>query len=72
MLAPEYHPKAFNNWGIFYPVILQNGKIAGNWNKSTRKKEMDVVYTYFEGYMRDNANLLQKAVERYKAFYTCQ
>lgn len=30
VLPLEHHPKAFNRFGTFYPVILYNGKIIGN------------------------------------------
>jgi len=37
-LSLEDYPKAFNNFGIFYPVILYNGQIVGNWKKSIKKR----------------------------------
>ena len=46
VLAPEYYRKAFNTFGIFYPVILYNGKIVGNWNKSAKKKQFGIFILY--------------------------
>jgi len=37
-LSLEDYPKAFNNFDIFYPVILYNGQIVGNWKKSIKKR----------------------------------
>lgn len=72
VLAPDHHPKAFNSWGIFYPVILYDGKIIGNWKKSAAKKALDVAYTFFEGHACEDSALIEKAVERYKKFYACK
>ena len=38
----EHHHKAFNTFGIFYPVILYEGRIVGNWNKASKKKAVTV------------------------------
>jgi len=42
VLAPEYRNHAHNNNGTFYPVVVKNGEICGNWNpyKSTLQTEM--------------------------------
>ncbi len=39
--------KLFNTFGIFYPVILYNGKIVGNWNKSAKKKRFGIESSFF-------------------------
>lgn len=72
VLASDHHPKAFNNWGIFYPVILYDGKIIGNWKKSAAKKTLNVAYTFFDGHACEDSALLEKAIERYKMFYACK
>ena len=33
-LDPKHQPKAFNRFGTFYPVILADGKIVGNWQNN--------------------------------------
>lgn len=68
VLALEHHPKAFNNFGIFYPVILYQGKVVGNWKKTGVKKQPQVSVSFFEPDFRPDDVLLQKAQERYLSF----
>lgn len=68
VLQPEHHPKAFNNFGTFYPVILHKGKIVGNWNKVTRKGVLTVETSFFDPKTRINQKLLEKAAKRYLHF----
>lgn len=32
VLRAEHAPAAHNRWGIFYPVVLAAGRVAGNWS----------------------------------------
>ena len=36
VLPKEHYPKAFTNNGLFYPVILHEGQVIGNWSNSGR------------------------------------
>ncbi|MCD7850079.1 MAG: winged helix DNA-binding domain-containing protein [Parabacteroides sp.] len=65
----EHHPKAFNSFGIFYPVILHNGRIIGNWKKSTKKKALVPEVSFFDGISDIPEELLEKATDRYCSFY---
>ena len=67
-LAPEYYRKAFNTFGIFYPVILHNGKIVGNWNKSAKKKQFGVESSFFIPGIEVDEGELDKAKERFRVF----
>ena len=40
VLPKEHYPKAFTNNGLFFPIILHNGQVIGNWDRSARKKGM--------------------------------
>lgn len=42
VLPLEHHPKAFNTFGTFYPVILHNGQIVGNWIK--KKNDIEAIF----------------------------
>ena len=42
----EHQPKAFTNNGIFKPVILENGKVIGTWQR-TLKKDIAQIKTHF-------------------------
>ncbi|MDR0429720.1 MAG: winged helix DNA-binding domain-containing protein, partial [Tannerellaceae bacterium] len=42
VLDTQYQSKAFSERGIFYPVIMYQGKIAGNWLYNQGKDEFDI------------------------------
>ena len=67
-LAQEHRAKAFNNYGTFYPVILHNGRIVGNWKKLPNKKQPDIQATFFEPDTRISNKLTEQASIRYKTF----
>lgn len=69
VLASEHHPKAFNNFGTFYPVILHKGKIVGNWNKTTKKGALSIETSFFDPKTRISQKLLEKAAKRYLRFW---
>lgn len=67
ILHPQHMPKAYNNWGIFYPVMLHNGRIVGNWSRT--KKEPAARVTLFEPDHPLKSALLEKAIGQYLEFY---
>lgn len=69
VMDPIHHPKAFNNWGIFYPVILYNGRVVGNWKKSTSKGGIKIETTFFERHPKIAKTAINHAVEKLEAFY---
>lgn len=64
----EHHPKAFNNFGIFYPVILHNGRIIGNWKKTVKKGDISIETSFFGEYQKPDDEQIKKAADRYKRF----
>ena len=71
VLAEEHHPKAFNTYGIFYPVILYNGKVVGNWKKTVGKnKKIEIVTSFFEGCPRIHKEMIEQAESRLRVFYS--
>lgn len=64
----QYHPKAFNRWGTFYPVILHNGRIVGNWSKSVKKGAVTTNTSFFEPDRCPDEAAVKAAGERYRAF----
>ena len=68
VMEPVHHPKAFNRWGIFYPVVLHNGRVIGNWNKTTGKKETAIGLTPFESGFDPDETTKKAATEKYKSF----
>ena len=57
----------FNRFGTFYPVILYNGKIIGNWSRSIKKNTIQIEMDFFEKKPRIPVKLIQQAesVERF-------
>lgn len=69
VLAKEHYPKAFNNWGIFYPVVLYKGKVVGNWSRTVRKSSSDIELTLFDKHPRIAKHLIEKAKRNLESFY---
>ena len=58
---------AYNNFGIFQPVILHNGRITGNWRKGPKKGTFDT--TFFPGCRPAAQKLIEKAGKEYMLFH---
>lgn len=69
VLEIRHHPKAFNTFGTFRPVILYKGKIVGNWKKIPRKNGPAVEISWFEKNQKIKKELLKRGEERFKAYY---
>lgn len=72
VLDLEHHSKAFNNYGSFYPVILHNGKVIGNWSKTIKKGQIVIETSFFDPKYRINKELIEQAKSRYKNFISQQ
>ena len=63
-LHPDHSHRAHNNSGIFWPVVLLDGEVVGNWNASSGKVSVDV----FRPGTVLNEEALRKEIERYNRF----
>ena len=68
VIDEAHHRKAFNTFGIFYPVILYNGKVVGNWKKLSKKNTIEVETSFFEKKTKIDKRLLAQAEEKYRNF----
>jgi hypothetical protein len=68
VIAAEYQPKAFTKNGIFFPVVLHNGKAVGVWNKSLKNNDLKLDYDWFDNDYVVTKSLLKKAENRYQLF----
>ena len=68
VLPKEHYAKAFTNNGLFYPVVLHEGQVIGNWNKGPLKKSISIEHTWFQPETFVDEALLSWAKERYKQF----
>lgn len=65
VLAPEHRAKAHNNSGNFSPIIVEDGKVCGNWSPFKRQLET----SFFES--ESEAEKLQAEWVRYQKFHHC-
>lgn len=72
VLDLEHHPKAFNRFGTFYPGILHNGKVIGNWSKTVKKGHTTIETSFFDPKHRIAKELIVEAKNRYKSFLSNQ
>jgi hypothetical protein len=68
VIATEYQPKAFTKNGLFFPIVLHNGKAVGVWNKSLKNNDLKIDYDWFEKDCSVTKSLLEKAENRYRIF----
>lgn len=65
VMDPGHFPKAFNKWGIFYPVVLYDGRIIGNWQKTVKQGSPAIVSALFQTEVLDiPSGLLKQAEQR--------
>lgn len=60
VLPLEHYSKAFTNNGLFFPIVLHNGQVIGNWDKSEKKKSVGLAYSWF----RQVADMDEETLER--------
>ena len=63
-LHPDHSHHAHNNRGIFWPVILLDGEVIGNWSAALGKVSTDL---FHPGACLDEGSI-QKEIDRYKKF----
>lgn len=68
VLPKEHHPKAFTNNGLFYPVIVHEGQVVGNWDRTIKKKGKHPEHSFFLKDTCIDEELLNEAQKRYMTF----
>jgi len=51
---------------LFFPIVLHNGQVIGNWDKSVKKKSVDLKYSWF----RQVADMNEETLERERQKFT--
>jgi hypothetical protein len=67
-IALEHQPKAFTRQGIFFPVIMYNGKIIGTWKKLAKNKKTEIETSLFDKNLKFDKGLLKKAINKHHLF----
>ena len=65
-LRPDHSHRAHNNSGIFWPVVLQDGEVVGNWNVSAGKVAVQIFHPEADL----NEKGLQEEMERFNRFFS--
>lgn len=68
VLDMEHHSKAFNNYGVFQPIILHNGYAVGNWKKLKSAKGINFDITFWEEKFKANRKTLSLAEKKIKYY----
>ena len=68
VLLSEHCSKAFTGNGLFFPVILYEGQIVGNWDRKAKRNGCDPGYSLFRQESRIDEALLDKAQQQYMQF----
>ena len=68
ILAVKHHNKAFSNNGIFWPLMLVNGTIAGLWKRSIVKDKVVIATDFFRRAGKTEKQLIEKAAQRFGQF----
>lgn len=68
VLPLEHYPRAFTRNGLFYPVLLHEGKIVGNWDRTAKKGNKAPVHTLFLEDVSIDDEALCRAKQKYMEF----
>jgi hypothetical protein len=67
-LPSDDHSKAISNNGMFKPVILVNGKVAGIWKRTVKKDRVIIEPQFFQSPDEDAIKMFESAAVRYGDF----
>lgn len=67
-LPLENHQKAVSNNGVFWPIIVVNGKVAGTWKRTITKEHIIVETDFFQSSDQATWRLLEKACTAFGNF----
>jgi len=67
-LEKKHTAKAHNNFGVFNPVILHEGRVVGNWKASIDKQAANLTIDFFAEKSKIGKRNLQGAVNQFVQF----
>lgn len=67
-----YIRKAISNNGIFYPVIVINGQVAGTWKRTIQKDKVKIETSFLTAFNAKANILIEKEIENYSQFLNRQ
>lgn len=60
-ITPENHERAISSNGIFWPVILTGGKVAGIWKRALKRDKVVVTTDFFQRPGQAEKDMVEKA-----------
>ncbi len=63
-----HNRKAISNNGIFYPIIVVNGQVAGTWKRTTQNDKFKIETSFFAAINKKFSSLIEKEIENYSRF----
>lgn len=66
LISKEISPKAISSNGIFRPIVVQDGQIAGIWKRTAKPRRIEIEITPFKPFSIDNVTL---EIERLSRFW---
>lgn len=67
-LELAHNKKAISNNGIFYPVIVINGQVAGIWKRTTQKDKVKIETNFFVDISKATKTLIGMQADAYSQF----
>lgn len=67
-LSFENHKKAVSNNGMFWPVIVINGKVTGTWKRSIKKDNVIMETKFFKQPDKAEKSMVEEASEKFGRF----
>lgn len=71
-LSIEPNNKVVSNNGIFYPVIIINGQVAGLWKRTIQKHNVIIETQLFKGPKKNEKRLIEQSVVNFSNFLGIQ
>ena len=68
ILTPESQAKAISNNGIFWPVIVSNGKVIGTWKREQKKDSVIIETEFFTSRQKTTAAQCKNRAEQFGNF----
>jgi hypothetical protein len=67
-IMPAHNPRAISSNGVFRPIVVARGQVAGIWSRTTKSNEVKTEVTLFDEPGAGLKTRIEEAVGRYGAF----
>ena len=69
VIDAQYANQVYTNNGIFYPIIVDQGKVVGTWKRTIKKNEVEFDIKEFFALSKTAKDIIEHEKERIKLFY---